>query len=71
MKVKELISLLENYDPDMSVVVSGYEDGYENFSIREQKLKHKSDSPYYSGQFQESGSDDAESMLCFMREVRF
>ncbi len=40
MKVKELISLLSEQDPDMIVVVDGYEDGYNNISKLE-KVKIK------------------------------
>jgi len=29
MKVKELIKFLETYDPEMRVVVNGYESGYD------------------------------------------
>jgi hypothetical protein len=33
MTVKELIEKLGNYDPDMIVVVDGYEEGYDNPSV--------------------------------------
>jgi hypothetical protein len=39
--------------PDLPVLVSGYENGYENFyPPKVTKLKHEPDNMYYDGQFQ-------------------
>jgi len=51
--VGELIEILRSIPQDLPVVVSGYENGYENFyppSIL--TMKHQPDNPYYDGEFQ-------------------
>jgi len=51
--VEQLIEVLKILPQDLPVVVSGYENGYENFfhpSVV--KLTHKSENPYYDGEFQ-------------------
>lgn len=71
MKVSELISILKDYDPDLPVVVSGYEDGFEEFSIRILPLEYVPEAPYYSGEFQEAhDSASALEMLCIIRNMR-
>lgn len=67
--VGELIKILQQYPEDISVVVSGYENGYENFHHPfVKKVKHLPENPYYDGQFQldESGTE----VLIIEREVR-
>lgn len=68
--VSDLIKILQQYPGEMPVVVSGYEDGYENFyhpSVK--KVKHVPENPYYDGQFQpdSNGTD----VLVLEREVRY
>lgn len=65
----ELIKILQQYPKDMPVLVSGYENGYENFFHPfVKKVKHLPENPYWDGQFQidESG----EEVLILEREVR-
>lgn len=67
--VGELIELLKEYPMDMPVVVSGYENGYENFyHPTVQKVKHLPENMYWDGEFQleENGID----VLILEREVR-
>lgn len=68
--VGELIKILQQYPEDMPVVVSGYENGYENFYHPfVKKVKHFPDNPYWDGQFQID--DNGEEVLPLEREVRF
>ena len=56
----ELIVLLKEYPKDMPVIVSGYENGYENFyHPTVQKVTHLPDNMYWDGEFQvdENGID--------------
>ena len=58
--VGELIEILKSYPDDMPVLVSGYENGYENFyhpSV--QKVGHLPENKYWDGEFQidENGID--------------
>ena len=65
----ELIKILQQYPEDMPVVVSGYENGYENFFHPYVKMvKHLPENPFWDGQFQidESGED----VLILEREAR-
>lgn len=51
--VGQLIEVLKQFPHDLPVVVSGYEDEYENFlPPKIATLKHVPDAPYYYGQFQ-------------------
>ncbi|MGM0566953.1 MAG: hypothetical protein ACQESX_09380 [Bacteroidota bacterium] len=66
----ELIKILQQYPKDMPVLVSGYENGYENFFHPfVKKVKHLPENPYWDGQFQidESG----EEVLILEREMRY
>ena len=52
--VAELIKELQQFPPDMLVVVSGYEEGYENMlTPKIEKLEQNSENPYWEGEFQE------------------
>jgi hypothetical protein len=67
--VGELLKILQQYPSNMPVVVSGYENGYENFyHPYVKRVKHLPDNPYYDGQFQldENGTE----VLLLEREVR-
>ncbi len=67
--VGELIKILQQYPDDMPVVVSGYENGYENFYHPfVKKVKQMPDNPYYDGQFQPD--DEGTEVLLLEREVR-
>ena len=67
--VRELREILESYPDDMPVIVSGYENGYENFYHPiVQKVEHMPENKYWDGEFQidEKGFD----ALILEREVR-
>jgi hypothetical protein len=67
--VGELREILESYPDDMPVIVSGYENGYENFYHPiVQKVEHLPENKYWDGEFQidEKGID----ALILEREVR-
>lgn len=63
--VGQLAEILKSFPNDLPVLVSGYENGYENFyqpSIL--KLVHLPENPYFEGEFQlaedgDSGTFDA------------
>jgi len=68
--VSELIEILQQYPADMPVVVSGYENGYENFYQPDViKVKQFPENPYYDGQFQID--DNGTEVLRLAREVRY
>lgn len=51
--VGELIEILKEYPIDMPVIVSGYENGYENFyHPTVQKVEHLPENMYWDGEFQ-------------------
>ena len=67
--VGELIKVLNEYPKDMPVIVSGYENGYENFYLPiVQKVRHIPENMYWDGEFQidENGIE----ALVLEREVR-
>ena len=67
--VGELREILESYPDDMPVIVSGYENGYENFYHPiVQKVEHLPENKYWDGEFQidEKGID----ALILERKVR-
>jgi hypothetical protein len=67
--VGELIEILQQYPPDMPVVVSGYENGYENFLPPfVKKVIHQPENPYYDGQFQPD--DNGTEVLLLEGEER-
>ena len=67
--VGELIELLKEYPMDMPVIVSGYENGYENFHHSTvQKVTHLSKNKYWDGVFQVD--ENGFNVLVLEREVR-
>jgi hypothetical protein len=71
--VGELIEILKTLPADMPVVVSGYEDGYENIYHPEIiKVKHEPENPYFSGEFQIANCIDEGTIevLALQRMVR-
>ena len=63
MKVKELIKFLENYDPEMRVVVDGYESGFDEVTKLYQvgiEPNPKAAEKYWEGEFKEVIVDDAD-----------
>jgi len=71
--VKELIEILERLPQDAPVVVSGYENGFEN--IRQPILKeliHGPQNAYWDGEFQpiENGAPDSFQAVLLRRVER-
>ena len=60
--VKELMEILATLPPDLPVVTTGYETGYENFYLPfVKRLKHEPENMYYDGQFQDAEEKDTET----------
>jgi hypothetical protein len=60
--VEELIKILQTLPPNLPVVVSGYNSGYENFYYPETvTLKHEPDNFYKDGEFQSTDKDDSDT----------
>jgi hypothetical protein len=67
--VGELIEILKSYPYEMPVIVSGYENGYENFHHPTvQKVEHLPENKYWDGKFQLD--DKGIEALILEREVR-
>jgi hypothetical protein len=70
--VAQLIEVLKTLPPDLPVLVSGYENGYENFyPPKVTKLKHEPDNMYYDGQFQKAEENDADTFDAVILEREF
>jgi len=71
--VAQLTEVLKSLPPDLPVVVSGYENGYENFYHPEiVTMRHEPENMYYDGQFQiadEKGTDTFDAVI-LEREFR-
>ena len=70
----QLIEILKSFPPDVPVVVSGYEDGYENFyPPKVVKLKHMHGQPSWNGEFDEAQDGDKETFdaVVLARIVRY
>jgi hypothetical protein len=64
MKVKQLIEELQKHDPEMIVIVRGYEDGVNEASTSTKtKIKLNVFSEWYYGKH-DRVSDDSESFDC-------
>ncbi len=62
--VAELIKALQQFPPDMRVVVSGYEEGYENMlTPKIEKLEQNPENPYWEGEFQEQGQLEGGQLI--------
>ena len=60
MTAAELIQQLQQLPPQTTVVVRGYEDGYNDIAtLRSVKIKLKLDAEWYLGQYADSGDTDA------------
>ena len=60
--VKELIEALKSFPSELPVIVSGYENGFENFyQPTTIKIKHEPENMYFDGEFQATEKDDEES----------
>jgi len=59
--VGELREILKSFPQELPVVVSGYENGFENFFHPVvMKLKHLPDNHYYEGEFQLADKEDKD-----------
>ena len=69
MKVKELIQRLANQDPEMRVVVQGYEGGFDELDsihlVSIAKNHHKQDK-WWDGEFIETQVDDGEEVALML-----
>jgi hypothetical protein len=69
MKVKELIQKLSEQDPEMKVVVQGYEGGFDEVESFHQvpmiKNKHNQDK-WWDGEYSEVVLDDAEEIALLL-----
>jgi len=62
--VAELIEELKKFPQDVPVLVSGYEDGFENIMpLTIQKLTHKPESQYWIGEFQTVQEENEEGLV--------
>lgn len=59
--VSELIEILRSFPPEIPILTSGYENGFENIQQPIlQSLEYIPDIPDYDGEFQPAGEDDSE-----------
>ncbi len=71
MTVKELIERLALEDPNMRVVVDGYEQGYDetsNFEYAHIKLNTDKDRSWWDGEFDQSLDETTEIALVLPRK---
>lgn len=71
--VKELIEALKSFPSDMPVIVSGYENGFENFyQPTTIKVKHEPENMYFEGEFQagEEGDEELFDAVILQRVIR-
>jgi hypothetical protein len=60
--VAQLIEMLKDMPPDLPVLTSGYESGFENFYRPEiVHLKHEPENPYFEGEFQAADDNDTDT----------
>jgi hypothetical protein len=60
--VGQLAEVLKTLPPDLPVLVSGYESGYENFyQPTVVKMKHEPENPYFDGEFLAAQKGDKET----------
>lgn len=70
MTVKELIEKLSQEDPNMRVVIQGYEQGYDEVHLVEHThivRNMDNDKPWWDGEFNETSNKDAEKALWLPR----
>jgi hypothetical protein len=74
MTVKELINRLKDEDPDMRVVVDGYESGFDEFEKMFQvfmkpnprKNDPEKDDKWWEGEFKETTDDEATEIALLL-----
>jgi len=68
MTVKELINYLSQENPDLEVLVDGYEEGFDPIANIEHKyVQPHSDPKSYHGEFEESNQPSYQKALIFSR----
>jgi len=71
--VGQLVEVLKSLPPDLPVLTSGYESGFENFyPLSIIKVKHEPENVYYEGEFQtaEDGDEGTFDAVVIRRVVR-
>ena len=67
MTVKELKEKLVSFDDDLIVLVSGYEDGFNDISeIRKLKIKLNVNKRWFEGAHEESDDADTREAIAFL-----
>ncbi|MBW5290195.1 MAG: hypothetical protein Rsou_1983 [Candidatus Ruthia sp. Asou_11_S2] len=62
--VEKLIESLKQFPQDLPVLVSGYEDGFENLLTPEKiNLEYKAENQYWSGEFQETEQKNTKTSI--------
>ena len=60
MTAKELITLLQQVPPETTIVVRGYESGYNFISeLKPVKIAHDITMPWYCGEYSDNSTTDA------------
>ena len=60
MTASELIKQLQTLPPDTKIVISGYEDGYNDIlKLKPVRIKPKPDAEWYLGVYEDSADADA------------
>jgi len=68
MKIKELIEKLQQFDPELMVMVDGYEDGYDDPIVGPvKKLKLNENAEWYNGKYEWSKTDEGVEALLIER----
>lgn len=64
MTASELINELQILSPDTKIVIRGYENGYNDIlQLKPVKIKHKADSNWYDGEYEDSIDEDAINVI--------
>ncbi len=64
MTASELINELQKLSPDTTIVVRGYEDGYNDIlQLKLLKIKRIAESHWYEGEYEDSDDEDAVTAI--------
>ncbi len=64
MTVAELISHLQTFPPDLEVIVSSYEQGYDPVTdLRELTIEKSPDAPWYVGVYDDAPASNHKALL--------
>ena len=67
MKIKELIDVLQKLDPEMLVLVDGYEGGYDTPVAAERiEVIGPLDTEWYYGRYQDATDDHPSDIVAFV-----